>query len=139
MMMRQTLWGVAALAVLAMGCGSSSKSRRPTADEQSLEAKAAELEAKNRELEAQLRQKEAAIDSAFAQTTQAERSAGLVNLGCAGVTPASAPAAGMPRSGASHAQLGLARKAFRMTPGFSGSRNAGGWRVSEGNCKVVSP
>jgi hypothetical protein len=140
MKMRQTLWGVAALAVLATGCGSSSKSKRtPTSEEQGLEAKAAELEAKNSELEAQLRQKEAAIESAFAQATQAERSAGLGNLGCAGVTPASAPAAGMPRSGAQHAQVGLARKAFRMTPGFSGSRSERGWRISQGNCKVVSP
>jgi hypothetical protein len=136
--MKRSMWGVAALAVLATACGSSSKSRRaPTADEKAAEGKLAQVEAKNRELEAQLRQKQAAIESAFDQTTQAERSAGLVNLGCAGVTPAAAPAPGMPRSGVPHMQLGLSRKAYRMQPSFSGSRNVGGWRVSQGTCQVV--
>lgn len=137
-MKRHALWGVAVLVALATGCGSSSKAKKaPTADEQAMDQKAAALEAKNQQLEAQLRQKESGIDAAFRKATQAESSAGLVNLGCAGVTPASAPAAGMPRSGAQHAQVGLSRKAFRMTPTFSGSRNAGGWRVSQGTCKVV--
>lgn len=138
--MRQALCGLAALAVLAAGCGSSSKSRRPpTAGEEAMVRRAEELEAKNRELEAQLGQKQAGFEEAFRKATQAEAAAGLVNLGCAGVTPASAPAPGMPRSGAPHAQLGLSRKAFRMLPTFSSTRNAGGWRVSQGTCKVVSP
>ncbi len=138
-MKRQALWGVAALVVLATGCGSSSKAKRPpTAGEQAMEQKAAELEAKNEQLAAQLSQKNQAVESAFHQATQAESAAGLVNLGCAGVTPANAPAQGMPRSGAPHAQVGLSRKAFRMMPTFTGTRNAGGWRVSQGTCKVVS-
>jgi hypothetical protein len=137
--MKRSMWGVAALAVLATACGSSSKARRPpTANEQAAEGKLAQVEARNRELEAQLRQKEAAIESSFHQTTQAEQSAGLVNLGCAGATPAAAPAPGMPRSGAPHLQLGLSRKAFRMQPSFSATRNVGGWRVSQANCQVVS-
>lgn len=135
---RQTWWGLAVLAALATGCASSSKART-TASEQTLEQKAAALEAKNRQLEAQLRQKEAAIDESFRKATQAESSAGLVNLGCSGVTPASEPAAGMPRSGSQHLRLGLARKAYRMNATFSGARNVGGWRVSQGTCKVVSP
>jgi hypothetical protein len=129
---------MAALVVLATGCASSGKSTKPGAGDASLEQKAAELEAKNQQLEAQLSQKDQTIEAAFRQATQAESSAGLVNLGCAGVTPANAPAAGMPRSGAQHAQVGLSRKAFRMQPTFSGTRNAGGWRVSQGTCKVVS-
>lgn len=137
---RQALWGLAALAVLAAGCGSSSKSRRPpAASEEGMELRAEELEEKNRELEAQLSQKQAGFEEAFRKATQAEAAAGLVNLGCVGVTPASAPAPGMPRSGTPHAQLGLSRKAFRMLPTFSGPRNVGGWRVSQGTCTVVSP
>lgn len=135
MLKRKTLlWGVAALGVLASGCASSSKAQKA---DPGAEQKADELEAKNRELEAQLAQKQQAIEAAFQKATQAENSAGLVNLGCAGVTPATAPAQGMPRSGAQHMQLGLARKAFRMTPTFSGARNVGGWRVSQGTCQVV--
>ena len=137
-MKRHALWGVAALVVLATGCASSSKSTKPSAGDAAMDQKAAELEAKNQQLEAQLSQKNAAIEEAFHKATQAESSAGLVNLGCAGATPANAPAAGLPRSGAQHAQVGLSRKAFRMTPTFSATRNAGGWRVSQGSCKVVS-
>jgi hypothetical protein len=131
---REWLWAVAALGVLATGCASSSQAQRA---DSGAEQKAAELEAKNRELEAQLAQKNQAIEAAFRQATQAENSAGLVNLGCAGVTPAAAPAPGMPRSGAQHLQLGLARKAFRMTSTFQGPRTVGGWRVSQGTCQVV--
>lgn len=138
-MKRHALWGVAALVVLATGCGSSSKAKRPpTAGEEAMEQKAADIEAKNQQLEAQLSQKNQAIETAFRTATQAESAAGLVNLGCAGATPANAPAPGMPRSGAPHAQVGVSRKAFRMMPTFSATRNAGGWRVSQGSCKVVS-
>ena len=46
-MKRHALWGVAALVVLATGCGSSSKAKRPTAGEEAMEQKAAALEAKS--------------------------------------------------------------------------------------------
>ncbi|XXF76688.1 hypothetical protein P2318_27070 [Myxococcaceae bacterium GXIMD 01537] len=130
---RQAVGVLVALAALGMGCSSSKAQRAP----QSVEDRADAMEAQNRALEAQIAQKNQAVEEAFRKATQAESAAGIVNLGCAGVMAAAAPAPGMPRSGAAHAQLGLARKAFRVTPSFSAARTSGGWRISQGNCQVV--
>ncbi len=137
-MTRQMLWGLAALALLATGCSSSSKSRRPATDEdRKLEARAMELEAKNRELAAQLQQREAQIELAFSETTRAENAAGMTDLGCSGLTPAQSPARNMPRPGVEHIRLQLRRRLVRMTPNFS-ARNVGGWRQFQGGCQVVA-
>jgi outer membrane murein-binding lipoprotein Lpp len=131
-------WGLVALALLAAGCSSRSKAKRPmTEEDRRLDARAQEVEAKNRELAAQLQQREAQIELAFSETTRAENAAGMTDLGCSGLTPAQAPARGMPRPGVEHVRVQLRRKLIRMTPNFS-TRSVGGWRQFQGGCQVVT-
>ncbi|MCY1020617.1 hypothetical protein [Pyxidicoccus sp. MSG2] len=124
---------LAALLLLAAGCASESGATRGgnTSD-----AAVQELEARNQALREELRRKQAEIEQSFAATTQAEAAAGLRGLDCAGVTAASAPAKGMPRSGTVHSKVKLSHRAFQMTPSFSAARTNGGWKVSPGNCQV---
>lgn len=128
-----------ALLLLAAGCASESGAKRGgnKASDPAAGARVQELEARNQELREQLRRKEAEIEQSFSATTQAEASAGLRGLDCAGVTPASSPAAGMPRSGTVHSRLKLSRRAFQLAPSFSSARNSGGWRVSPGTCQLA--
>jgi hypothetical protein len=70
---------------------------------------------------------------------QAEGAAGLNDLGCVGMSPASAPVQGLPQSGAVHARFQLRGQPHRMTATFSPARTSGGWRMSQGTCKVVGP
>ncbi|NMO20883.1 hypothetical protein HPC49_36705 [Pyxidicoccus fallax] len=121
--------------LLATGCASESGAKRGGG---SSDARVQELEARNAELREELRRKEAEIEQSFAATTQAEAAAGLRSLDCAGVTPASSPARGMPRSGAVHSKLKLNHRALQLAPSFSGARTTGGWKVSPGNCQVSS-
>ncbi|MBZ4421779.1 hypothetical protein [Myxococcus sp. RHSTA-1-4] len=126
---------LAALLLLAAGCASESGAKRGGGTE--ADARVQELEARNQELREELRRKEAEIEQSFAATTQAEASAGLRGLDCAGVTSASAPARGMPRSGSVHSKLKLNHRAFQLAPSFSSARSTGGWKVSQGNCQVT--
>lgn len=118
--------------LLAAGCASESGATRGGSD-----ARVQELEARNQELREELRRRQAEIEQSFATTTQAESSAGLRGLDCAGVTAASAPAKGMPRSGTVHSKVKLSHGAYQMTPTYSASRSAGGWKVSPANCQVA--
>ncbi len=130
---------LAALLLLAAGCASESGAKRGgSAGNTAPDARVRELEARNQELREQLRRKEAEIEQSFSAATQAEAAAGLRGLDCAGVTPASAPARGMPRSGTVHSRLKLQRRAFQLSPSFSAARSTGGWKVSQGNCQVSS-
>jgi hypothetical protein len=125
---------LAALLLLAAGCASESGATRGGT---SSDARVQELEARNQELREELRRKQTEIEQSFTTTTQAEATAGLRGLDCAGVTAASAPAKGMPRSGTVHSQVKLSHRAYQMTPSFSAARNAGGWKVSPGSCQVT--
>lgn len=125
---------LAALLLLAAGCASESGAKRGGG---TTDARVQELEARNQQLREELRGKEAQIEQSFAAATQAEAAAGLRGLDCAGVTPANAPARGMPRSGSVHSRLKLNRRAFQLAPSFSGARGTGGWRVSPGTCQVT--
>lgn len=124
---------LAALLLLAAGCASESGATRGGG---SADSRVQEMEARNQALREELRRKQAEIEQSFSATTQAEDAAGLRGLECAGVTPASTPAKGMPRSGTVHSRVRLSHGAFQMTPSFSAARNAGGWKVSSGNCQV---
>ena len=97
------------------------------------------LEARNEAIRAELSRKKAELQQSFQGMAQAEGAAGLNGLGCAGVAPANAPMQGLPQSGAVHAQFQLRGQPHRMTATFSSPRPMGGWRVSQGTCKVVGP
>ena len=128
----------ALLLLLAAGCASERGAKRGgNTSDPAMNARVQELEARNQELREQLRRKEAEIEQSFSATTQAESAAGLRGLDCAGVTPASSPASGMPRSGSVHSRLKLSRRAFQMAVNFSSARNTGGWRVSPGTCQLA--
>lgn len=124
---------LAALLLLAAGCASESGATRGGG---AADPRVQELEARNQALREELRRKQAEIEQSFSTTTQAEATAGLRGLECAGVTAASTPAKGMPRSGTVHSRVKLSHRAFQMTPSYSSARNAGGWKVSPGNCQV---
>jgi hypothetical protein len=126
--------GLLAALLLAAGCASDGGATRGGGSD----ARVQELEARNQELREELRRKQAEIEQAFSSTTQAEAAAGLGGLECAGVTPASTPAKGMPRSGTVHSRVKLSHGAFQMTPAFSAARTTNGWKVSPGNCQVAS-
>jgi hypothetical protein len=104
-----------------------------------VEQRTAELEARNEEARAEFQRKQAELRQAFSTATQAEDAAGLRGLGCTGVTPAAAPAQGLPRSGATQSRFTLRQQPYRVTATFAAPRTASGWRVSQGTCKVVSP
>jgi hypothetical protein len=134
---------VPVLVLCAAGCAST-KSRRgareaPSAGEQGLEQRAEEAEARVREQREVLRRKEEELRQSFQAMARAESAAGLGNLGCALVMPASEQMPGVPRSGAVYARFNLRRQPYRMTASFAAPRASGGWRVSQGTCQVGSP
>ena len=129
-MARRGWWSVLALCVA--GCASDKGASRGSSTEQ----RAQELEARNAQMQEDIRRQEAELQRSFQALTQAEAAAGLNNLACVGVAPASAQVPGLPRSGAVHAQFQVRGQAYRMTATFSAPRNAGGWRLSQGTCRV---
>ncbi|MCY1081238.1 hypothetical protein [Archangium lansingense] len=126
------------LALCAAGCASGRSGSRASSGS-SAEQRAEALEARNEELRAELSRKKAELQQSFQGVTQVEGAAGLNNLGCVGVAPTNAQVQGLPRSGAIHAQFQLRGQPHRMTATFSSPRTVGGWRVAQGNCKVVGP
>lgn len=113
------------LALCAAGCASGKSAQR-----------AAELEARNTQMQSELSAKQAELVKSFQTVSQAEAAAGLNNLACAGVSPASAQVPGLPRSGAEHARFSLRGQPYRMVATFSASRTQGAWRLAPGTCKV---
>jgi uncharacterized small protein (DUF1192 family) len=97
----------------------------------------AELEARNAAMQEELSRKQVELSQSFQRMAQAEGAAGLNNLGCVGVAPANAQMQGLPRSGAVHARFLLKSQPHQLTATFSAPRNSGGWRISQGTCKVV--
>ncbi len=129
---------VPVLALCAAGCASGRRaSRAPSGS--ATEQRAQDLEARNEAMREELSRKKAELQQSFQTMAQAEGAAGLGSLGCAGVAPANAQMQGLPRSGAVHAQFSLRGQPYRMTATFSAPRPAGGWRVSQGTCRVVGP
>ncbi len=129
---------VPVLALCVAGCASSRRGSRASSGS-ATEQRAQELEARNDAMRQELSRKKAELQQSFQTMAQAEGSAGLGSLGCAGVAPANAPMQGLPRSGAVHAQFNLRGQSYRMTTTFSAPRPVGGWRVSQGTCRVVGP
>lgn len=129
---RWCLWPV--LALCAAGCASGKGASRSSGS--STEQRAAELEARNAQMQAELSAKQTELVKFYQTVSQAEGSAGLSNLACVGVSPASAPVQGLPRSGAEHARFALRGQAYRMMATFSSSRTQGAWRLAPGTCKV---
>jgi hypothetical protein len=126
------------LALCAAGCASGRSGSRSSSGSATAQ-RAEELEARNEALQAELSRKQAELQQSFQTMAQAEGAAGLNNLGCAGVAPANAQVQGLPQSGAVHARFMLRGQPHRMTATFSAPRAVGGWRVSQGSCKVVGP
>ncbi|HEX5745955.1 MAG TPA: hypothetical protein VFZ09_06910 [Archangium sp.] len=126
------------LALCAAGCASSRSGARASSGS-ATERRANELEARNAELRAELERKRAELQQSYQVMAQAESAAGLNNLACAGVAPASAQVPGLPQSGAVHARFQLRGQPYSMTATFSAPRKAGEWRVSQGTCRVVGP
>ena len=135
-MARWYWWPV--LALCAAGCASGRSSARSSSGS-STEQRVQEMEARNEALRAELSRKQAELQQSFQVMAQVEGAAGLNNLGCAGVAQANAQVQGLPRSSAVHAQFQLRGQPHRMTATFSSARPVGGWRVSQGTCKVVGP
>ncbi|PTL81910.1 hypothetical protein DAT35_19005 [Vitiosangium sp. GDMCC 1.1324] len=125
------------LALCAAGCASGRGASRSSGS--STEQRVEALEARNQELQAELSRKTAELQQSFQVMAQAEGAAGLNNLACVGVAPANAQVQGLPRSGAVHAQFSVRGQPNRMTVTYSAPRTAGGWRLSQGSCKVVRP
>ncbi len=126
------------LALCAAGCASGRSGARASSGSATAQ-QAEELEARNEALRAELSRKQAELQQSYQAMAQAEGAAGLNNLGCAGVAPANAQVQGLPQSGAIHARFQLRGQPHRMTVTFSPARTSGGWRMSQGTCKVVGP
>lgn len=126
------------LALCAAGCASGRSGARSSPGS-ATEQRAEELEARNEALRAELSRKKAELQQSFQVMAQAEGAAGLGNLGCAGLAPANAQVQGLPRTGAIHARFQLRGQPHHMKATFSSPRPVGGWRVSQGTCKVVGP
>ena len=126
------------LALCAAGCASGRSGARSSSGP-ATENRAELLEARNAELRAELDRKRAELQQSYQAMAQAEGAAGLNNLGCAGVAPANAQVQGLPQSGAVHARFQLRGQPHHMTATFSAPRKVGGWRVSQGTCRVVKP
>lgn len=124
------------LALCVAGCASKRSAARSPSDP-ATEQRAEALEARNAELRAEVDRKRAELQQSYQVMAQAEGAAGLNNLGCAGVAPANAQAPGLPQSGAVHARFLLRGQPHHMTVTFAPPRTLGGWRVSQGTCKVV--
>ena len=101
-----------------------------------MERRTAELEARNGELRAEVERQRAALLQSFPEVSQAESTAGLNGLACVGVSPASAPVPGLPQSGAVYGRFGLRGQPYRQTATFAAPRTSGGWRLSQGTCRV---
>jgi hypothetical protein len=121
-----------ALALCAAGC--ASRPARPAGVQAG--RRADEAEARTEAMSAELRQKQAALQQSFAELARAEAAAGLSGFSCAGATPASTPAPGLPRSGAPHLSFTFRQQAYQVPVNFSSPRSSGGWRIAPANCEV---
>jgi hypothetical protein len=126
------------LALCAAGCASS-RGARASSSGSATEQRVQELEARNEAMQQELSRKQVELSQSFQRMGQAEGAAGLTNLGCVGVAPANAQLPGLPRSGAVHARFLLKSQPHQVTITFAAPRNSGGWRMSQGTCKVVKP
>lgn len=122
-----------ALALCAAGCASGRPARPADPRAQS---RAEQAEARTEALRAELRQKQAALQQSFSELARAEAAAGLSGFSCAGATPASAPAPGLPRSGAPHLRFTFRQQPYQAPVNFSSPRTSGGWRVAPATCEV---
>ncbi len=127
------------LALCAAGCASSKGARSSSSGGSATEQRAQELEARNSAMQQELSRKQVELSQSFQAMARAESAAGLNNLGCVGVAPANAQVQGLPRSGAVHARFLLKSQPHQVTVTFSPARNSGGWRMSQGTCRVVKP
>lgn len=128
------MWLALTLCVVGCASGRSARPARP-ADVQG-ERRADEAEARTEALRAELRQKQAALQQTFSELAQAEAAAGLSGFTCAGATPASALAPGLPRSGAAHLRFTFRGQAYQVPANFSSPRSSGGWRMAPATCQV---